>query len=204
MSLIVFDMGIRVETPLRPDKNRIKATAASSAVQKVRPGDSQSPAERQAQQVLEHYAHPQKTPDSIAFAADIMHTPVLTLTPDDTVQDGWNKLAESGYHHLPVVDQENKVLAIISDRDLMHALMQKNIRPGNSEDIWENNILNYAIHPVICVMKNADIRQTSNILFEYNIGALPIIDDHHTLCGIITRTDILKLLRHYGPMELWA
>ena len=204
MSLIVFDMGIRVETPLRPDKNRIKATAATSAIQPVRTGDSQSPAERQAQQVLEHYAHQQKTPDSIAFAADIMHTPVMTLTPDHSVQDAWNKLAESGYHHLPVVDDENKVNAIISDRDLMHALMQQNSRSTGLPDIWENNIMNYVVHPVICALKTTDIRQTSNILFEYNIGALPVIDDNHRLCGIITRTDILKLLRHYGPMELWA
>lgn len=204
MSLIVFDMGIRVETPLRPDKNRIKATAASSAVQKIKPGDAQSPAERQAQLVLEHYAHPQKTPESIAFAADIMNTPVATLTPDKNVQDAWNKLADTGYHHLPVVDKDNKVQAIVSDRDLMLALMQQNTHSTNLGDIWENNILDYAIHPVICVMKNTDIRQTSNILFEYNIGALPVIDDNQILCGIITRTDILKLLRHYGPMELWA
>tara|TARA_B100000749_G_C18394071_1_gene451627 strand:+ start:139 stop:732 length:594 start_codon:yes stop_codon:yes gene_type:complete len=197
-------MGLRVQTPLRPDKNRIKAIAATPAIPATKTGDAQSPAERQAQQLLEHYAHPQKSPASIAFAADIMHAPVTTLTPDKSVQDAWNTLAESGYHHLPVINAENKVNAIISDRDLMHALMQHNIRSASLSDIWDKNILNYAVHPVICALKNTDIRQVSNILFEYNIGALPIIDDHHTLCGIITRTDILKLLRHYGPMELWA
>lgn len=204
MSLIVFDMGRRIETPVRPDKNRIKAVAATPATQPIRSGEYQSPVERQAQLAIGYYAHQQKTPASIAFAADIMQTPVLTLKPDNSVLEAWNMLADSGYHHLPVVDAGNKINAIISDRDVMHTLMKKTALSENTSDIWEDNILNHAVHPVICALKNTDIRQVSNILFEYNIGALPIIDEHHTLCGIITRTDILKLLRHYGPMELWA
>lgn len=194
MSLIVFDMGRRVETPVQPERFRVRATEASARVQPVRKdrsyGDGSST-------LPEAYRQHEKKPDSIAFAEDIMHTTVHTLSPDDTIQHAWNLLSSSGYHHLPVIDENRHILAIVSDRDLMQALVKQG-------DIWQNGIIAYASHPVICIRKTTDIRQTSNILYEYNIGALPVINEENELCGIITRSDILKLLSHYGPMELWA
>ena len=68
----------------------------------------------------------------------------------------------------------------------------------------DNSMMDVAAHPVVCVLQSTDIRQASNILYEYDIGALPVLNDEHQLCGIITRSDVLKLLSHYGPMELWA
>lgn len=194
MSLIVFDMGRRVETPLQPEKFRVNATQATTAVQPVRKEGYFGSA---SDALLQAYRKQEKAPESIAFAGDIMHTPVRTLKPADSVQYAWNTLSGTGYHHLPVVDEQQQMLAIVSDRDLMQAIVQHG-------DVWEDNVMTLAVRPVICVQKNTDIRQTSNILYEYNIGALPVLNEQNELCGIITRTDILKLLSHYGPMELWA
>ncbi len=69
---------------------------------------------------------------------------------------------------------------------------------------WRSNIMALAVKPVLCVLQDTDIRQSSRILYEYNIGALPVLNDNNELCGIVTRSDILRLLSHYGPMELWA
>lgn len=194
MSLIVFDMGRRVETPVRPEKFRVKATGATEGVVPVHAGHNDDTARNH---VAERYGLHEKEPESIAFAGDIMHTPVRTLKEDATINDAWHEITLSGYHHLPVTNDQLEILAIVSDRDLMHALI-------GDPAVRHNKVLPYASRPVLCVHKETDIRQVSNILFQYNIGALPVVGEHNILTGIITRTDILKLLSHYGPMELWA
>lgn len=193
MSLIVFDMGRRVETPVQPEKFRVKATPSTDATGAVHAGH----ADISAATIAGRYGLHEKAPDSIAFAGDIMTRRVLTLDEDATVADAEKMLADSGFHHLPVTSGDGRILAILSDRDLLRALLKRG-------DIRHHKVTQYASRPVLCVHKGTDIRQTSNILYQYNIGALPVIDDNQLLSGIITRSDILKLLSHYGPMELWA
>ena len=193
MSLIVFDMGRRVETPLQPEKFRVKATPSTDATGAVHAGHADiSPAT-----IAGRYGLHEKAPESIAFAGDIMTRRVLTLSEDASVADAQDMLDSSGFSHLPITGQDGQVLAILSDRDLMRALLRRS-------DIRHHKVIQYASRPVLCVQKGTDIRQTSHILYQYNIGALPVVDDNHILSGIITRSDILKLLSHYGPMELWA
>ncbi|MAD45038.1 MAG: hypothetical protein CMH98_08540 [Oceanospirillaceae bacterium] len=194
MSLIMFDMGRRVETPVRPDEFRVRAMSASEKTSHI---DKDKTARGMPQDIEAYYQRPEHPPDGISSCADIMTQRLTTLSPDDSIHTAWNTLSSSGFHHLPVVDSELNVVAILSDRDLLQALV-------HNRDIWDDSIMEVAAHPVVCVLKTTDIRQASNILYEYDIGALPVLNNEHEICGIITRSDILKLLSHYGPMELWA
>jgi len=194
MSLIMFDMGRRVETPVRPDEFRVRAMSASGKTAEI---SKEKTARGQPQEIDAYYQREEHHPDGVSACADIMTQKVVKLHPDDSIHDAWNTLSESGFHHIPVIDDDQSVVAIMSDRDLLKSLV-------DNPDSWENNIMTVAVHPVICALKTTDIRQASNILYEYDIGALPILNDEHEICGIITRNDILKLLSHYGPMELWA
>lgn len=54
---------------------------------------------------------------------DIMSTPVLTISPDSTVQDGMAMMTENFVRHLPVVD-ESGVVGMISIGDLVKAVIQ--------------------------------------------------------------------------------
>jgi len=193
MSLIVFDMGRRVETPVRPERWKVKATGATSATDAVHPGHIDPSRANDLYLTDKH----QKEPESVAYAEDIMSVRVQTLNEDASIREAWELIKNEGFHHLPIIDQQHRVQAIISDRDLLYALTE-------NRDIWHHKAISVARRPVYCILKSTDIRQTCNILYDYNIGALPVINDQHQLAGIITRSDILRLLSHYGPMELWA
>lgn len=199
MALIVFDMGRRVETPIRPEQKRVRAAQAISAVRPIERTDA--PHAQQAS--LQAYTDSEeRKPDAVAFVNDIMHKNVQTLNPSASLRQAWNLLQTTGFHHLPVVDDQQRILAMFSDHDLLNILAKQT--PSQLPAFWSQNIMGIAIKPVLCVLQNTDIRQSSNLLYEYDIGALPVLNDQHELCGIVTRSDILRLLSHYGPMELWA
>ncbi|MEN9464715.1 MAG: hypothetical protein RL217_896 [Pseudomonadota bacterium] len=200
MALVVFDMGIRVETPMRPQPQRIQASTATAAARALRASDA-SRHRAEVQAYLEQ-EHPEKKPDLVAVISDILHREVQTLKPEQSLAQAWEVFERTGYHHFPVINDKKQVLAMLSDGDLLRALVKQ---PRQKLDtFWQQPVLYLAKHPVLCVQEQTDIRQSSNLLYEYNIGALPVLNHQLELCGIVTRSDILRLLSHYGPMELWA
>lgn len=53
--------------------------------------------------------------------ADVMTGAPQTLAPDATPQDAARRMAEGRFRHLPVVDQDGRVLGVVSQRDLVAA-----------------------------------------------------------------------------------
>lgn len=203
MSLVVYDMGKRIETPVRPPSRRITASQATAAIHPVNEQASHSGSPSASASGIEAYRQQQeKHPATVAFIRDILHRNVATLTPNDTLAEAREKLQQTGFHNLPIVNLEQQVLAIFSEGDLLRALI-KQPQPTPAH-FWQSNIMNFASRPVFCVQEQTDIHQASKLLYEYNIGALPVLNHHNQLCGIITRSDILRLLSHYGPLEFWA
>ena len=193
MSLVVFDMGRRVETPVQPDRLRTQKTAATSPVQDDHPATHSY--EATADSAYQHSE--QRPPQPVAYVQDIMSQQVEALSPNDSLGLALRRFRHNSFHHFPVVDEHLQVHGILSDRDVLNALIENN-------DIQHHPVSRYASRPVVCIRPQADIRQAAQTLYQYNIGALPVVDDQQQLCGILTPSDILRTLSHYGPMELWA
>jgi len=139
----------------------------------------------------------QQNPSRVSLLAEIMTNQIITLTADADVNDAWQLFQKHGFHHIPIIDKDNIVLAMLSERDILQG-------PGVQKNISLENIMPFASSQVFCFSADTDIRQATRILYEYDLGALPIISEDHQLLGIVSRTDIIKVVSHYGPLELWA
>lgn len=193
MALVVYDMGKRIETPMRPEKTRINPTVASQAV---------NPVANQNADYGDHAAayqqqQPQHQPQPVAYVSDIMQTPVRWISTKASIGEAWKLIQQSHFHHIPIVDSELRISAIFSQQDIVYHCADGSID-------WQQNILNFASRPVLCIAADADIRQCARSMLDYDIGAMPVLNQDHILSGIITRSDILRVISHYGPMELWA
>jgi IMP dehydrogenase len=105
----------------------------------------------------------------------------ITLHVDSTAGDAEKIMRENKIGGIPVVDKDNKLIGIITNRDLRFQKMMK--RPI-IEIMTKDNI--------ITADAEVGLNEAEDILKEYKIEKLPIIDKEGKLTGLITYKDILK------------
>lgn len=114
-----------------------------------------------------------------------MSRPVRTVTAQVDYRRAFDLLHAHGIHHLPVVEGK-RVIGIVAHRDLLIAAAH-----FGSTDVPVGEIMK---SPPVCISEDADIKQAARLLVLNHIGSLPVIDDEGTLIGILTETDIFKIM----------
>lgn len=137
----------------------------------------------------------------LLHAFQIMSSPVVSLHPEMKVADGWRYFNKIGVRHMPVMSTDNQIVGIVSERDLLNRLMILN---QTVETSTNQTISEVMTKQVISASRETDIRRIARAMFESHIGTMPIVDDSKLLIGIVTRSDILYALIHYGAMKMWA
>jgi len=195
MALIVFDMGQRITTPIKGGHQRVSKTSKTSATHAI---DSTDPHFIEAAHAYSEQQHTQQhVPKAVAYLGEIMTSPVMTLSADEYVDTAWQIFKKSSFNHMPIINDKKNVIAILSKSDIL-------LPPDQQQDILDQPAMKFANKQVFCFTFDSDIRQATKIMSDYNLGALPIINHKNELQGIVSRSDILKVLSHYGPLELWA
>jgi len=89
------------------------------------------------------------------------------------------------FRHCVVVDNQGKVVGVISDRDIFRALARyPNSRTKSLEQIMTHN-------PITVKRKYSVIDAVFEMLAK-RINCLPVVEDDGSVCGIVTSTDLLK------------
>lgn len=105
----------------------------------------------------------------------------ITLPVDSTVRDAEKIMSENKIGGIPVVDDNKKLIGIVTNRDLRFE--KKPGRPVN-EIMTKDNI--------VTGTNEIGLAEAEEILQEHKIEKLPIVDATGTLTGLITYKDILK------------
>lgn len=115
----------------------------------------------------------------------IMKTTLVTADAGDSGEMTLRYMKWNNIHHLPVVDQNEKLVGLITWQHLFHYWDQIN----DSENVVSAGDI--MVKKVITVETSTDIWDAIKIMKKNNIGCLPVIQDDH-LVGIITVKDVLK------------
>ena len=105
----------------------------------------------------------------------------ITLHVDSTAGDAEKIMSENKIGGIPVVDENQKLIGIITNRDLR---FEKNMMRPVSEIMTKDNL--------VTGTAEIGLAEAEEILQEYKIEKLPIVDGKGTLTGLITYKDILK------------
>ncbi len=117
--------------------------------------------------------------------SSIMTTNVFTVKPDDTLAHVHHTLLNKRFHHLPVVDEEGKLLGIITSYDLM--------KLGVSPSEFANTpVKDVMTTPVASLRPEELIGGAARVFLENLFHGLPIADENGKLVGIVTTHDVLK------------
>jgi len=123
-----------------------------------------------------------------------MSTEVITVDEDVSLMQASKLMKEHGIKHLPVI-KERRLVGIVSDRDLKEAQPSD----ATSLDIHE---LNYLLDKVkIKNLMSTNLHTTTGeevveraaaLMLDYDISALPVVDQEGKLKGIVTKGDLFR------------
>ena len=113
----------------------------------------------------------------------IMSKEVHSVTNDQDIKDAAKLLFEKRIHGLPVVNKKKNLVGIISPKDILKVLSDKN----------ERETENYFTNIVAPTYQDTPINIAMEIINITNENALPILNDELKLTGIVTDGDLFKL-----------
>ena len=121
---------------------------------------------------------------------------VITLKNSGTLLDASRLLREKGIRHLPVVDDQNRLVGVITDRDIKRVSASE----ATSLDIHELlylldklDVTKVMTKNPVTVTSSTTVRDAASLMVERKIGCLPVVDGGK-LNGIVTYIDMLRLL----------
>ena len=127
---------------------------------------------------------------------DVMTSPAVDIRWDATVLEASALMEEKDIRRLPVVDEEGVLIGIISDGDVREALSIYNVTNPYAPDQDEvllavDEIMSAPVH---AVGPDDHLRTVVQLMLEHKIGGVPVIDDHRHPVGVITESDLFRLM----------
>lgn len=126
---------------------------------------------------------------------DWMSRDVLTVDPKTPIAEAYRLMKERKVRRLPVV-KDGHLVGIVTLGDVREASPSS----ATSLSIWELNYLWAQLtvdrvmkSPVIKIAHDATVLEAARLMLEHKISGLPVVDGN-TLVGIITESDIFRML----------
>ena len=117
---------------------------------------------------------------------------VQTVTAASTLRDVIRLMATGGFRHVPVIDAFDRLIGIVSDRDVRRLLPSPETDPTDLETFVDHTrVFDIMTRALVTLERNASMQQAIQLVLENRIGALPIVEDER-LVGILTQTDMLR------------
>ncbi len=130
------------------------------------------------------------TPLPNIHVEDMMIKKVHRVRLDMTIHKAIGLLLENKISGAPVVDSLNKVITVVSQTDLMK------LAPKVGLSAVIANCLDHLPKVIVCLHKSASFTEVYKTFLAHPIHRIVIIDDSRRLQGIVSRSNVLRIL--YG------
>ena len=136
----------------------------------------------------------------------IMVKEVITLKEEMNAQEAMKKLMERKISGLPVVDNDNKVVGMLTEKSILMAILPSYIKKvghfvyevdpkkliNKIENLHELKVKDIMRKEVITAKKDTSLTKIARIMLTQKIRRIPVVDDNKQLIGLIARQDILR------------
>ncbi len=113
---------------------------------------------------------------------DVMVRDVITAKESDSIEKVAKVMIEREINHLPVVDDQNKLVGIVTSWDISKAVAQG---LDTLDKIMTRN--------VITATEDEPLEEVAKKLSKFNISGLPVVDKEKRVIGIITSSDLSRV-----------
>ena len=130
------------------------------------------------------------------FVSRSMTRKVITVDPDKTVFEAQDLMTENKIRHLPVVDDSQQLIGIVTDRDIRSALPYNFIKDSCSAEqrdkICALTVRDIMTGDPISISPTYTIQDALLMIQNSKVGALPVVDEDGKLSGILSVRDLLR------------
>ncbi|MFF4350055.1 CBS domain-containing protein [Streptomyces sp. NPDC001530] len=137
------------------------------------------------------------------LVSDVMTRRVVALGRTATYKDIVKAMRQWNVSALPVLEEENRVIGVVSEADL---LRKQEFRDADPDDRYARleQLANLAkagtvtaeelmTAPAVTVTANATLGQAARTMARAKVKRLPVVSDEDTLLGVVSRSDLLKV-----------
>lgn len=126
-----------------------------------------------------------------------MQQPVVTIGVAASVREAAALMREREIRHLPVLDARERLVGIVTDRDLRQVILDVAIgRVGaDAEQAGDLGLREVMTWGVVTVTPATDLREAARVMREQRLGALPVVDEAGHVLGILTERDLIDALQ---------
>ena len=150
--------------------------------------------------------------------SEFMNKDVVSISPDDTVEKVLRTFKSKNISGLPVVDSDNKVIGILSARDLIAYSETAQIIPlpytsdwmysytymidsvphkKNAEEFLQTHVSEVMKRKVFTINEQDSWHDAASLMKKREVNRLPVVDKAGRLKGVVTRTDLLHFLAEH-------
>jgi len=137
---------------------------------------------------------------------DLMTREVITVPPEMSVKEVAKLLFEKEISGLPVVDEQKKVIGMITEKDLIAMALPKYLEKlGDFDFILDEEpflkkiadadkvkVKDIMRREVLCVKEEVPVPEVARLMIVNKVRRIPVLDKDKKLVGIIARADIVK------------
>jgi CBS domain-containing protein len=135
------------------------------------------------------------------LVADIMTTAVVTTRPEARAKDVLRELTDRKITALPVLDQDDRLVGIVSEADLLRDSMVRDPRSTlrrdqrGSEGLAEaaRTVGDVMTRQVITASPNQDVSGIVSVMLETGIHSVPVVLAHRVV-GMLSRSDVVRAM----------
>ena len=120
---------------------------------------------------------------------DIMTSPVIAVSPDARVDEGYRTMLRFGLKSLPVADSQGEVVGMMTRKDLDKAHLH---------GLDRAKISDFMTQGIISLASEASIEEAHRLMATYGFEKMPVLDSNGRLVGTLSRADLLKALYYSG------
>ena len=127
---------------------------------------------------------------------DVMSREVRTVQRNDQLGVADKLMKDERIRHLPVIDEDGNVCAVVSQRDLFRGALLRALGYGSraEETMLRQVVVKEAMSAeLFTTTPGTPVAEAAHVMIERRIGCLPVLDGGK-LVGIVTETDFVRLI----------
>lgn len=156
----------------------------------------------------QHFASQRRT--EALLVSNIMSHPVHSVTPQTSMSDAAHKLVTERISGLAVVDDDGRLLGIITEADFLRGLGVPSLEP--THNLWQtletlfhhlahhaelespdDPVADHMVRDVVCASPQQHVEDVIALMHEHRVKRVLVCDGERRVVGVVTRSDLVRI-----------